>query len=397
MAKKVADMDIEDILAKLDKEFQPPEQLPRVKSNLLSLDIVLGGQGIPLGKTIEISSDSGVGKSTMLLHVARNLCMQGYRVVWIDTESATDPEFLDKMRLTEFIETGMFRIYQEATFAAVEKILDTLIPTGQIPFIVIDSLANMTSESKVVSTVFDKANAKSIDTNQVAGDARYQTSFMKKYKFMANKYQTTIFFVNQFRQFIPTSYGQVAKTVSSGAKAVRYNMDCCIELLPAGKIKGKRKTINGEEEINIGSNVNFFIREKSRICDGGIKVPGAIYFGQGFSNIATIAILMEKKQVEYNGKYVKMLNKVGSSYTLTFGGEQMKVMYQSGLREAITKNYDTIMSEFDASDFNVVQDDLNSAADIDINEDSVNFDENEVVYNSDGTVVDSGDNTDYEE
>ena len=326
------------------------------------------------------------------------MLFRSYRVVWIDTESATDDDFLRKMHLMEFKEAGMFKIYQEATFAAVEKILDTLIPTGQIPFIVIDSLANMTSESKVTSTVFDKANAKSIDTNQVAGDARFQTSFMKKYKFMANKYQTTIFFVNQFRQFIPTSYGQVAKTVSSGAKAVRYNMDCCIELLPAGKIKGKKQTINGEEEINIGSNVNFYIREKSRICDGGIKVPGAIYFGQGFSNIATMAILMEKKQIEYNGKYVKMLNKSGTSYTLTFGGNQIKVQYQSGLREAIKENYESIIAEFDPRDFNVVQDDLSTATNIDMDEETVNFDENEVVYDNSGVLIDEGDvETEYEE
>lgn len=384
MAKKKSldSVDIDDIFKELDKEFAPPETLPRVKSDLLSLDIVLGGTGIPLGKTIEIASESGVGKSTLLLHVSKNLCKQGYRVVWIDSEHATDDDLLTKMGLMTYVNSGMFKIYQEDTFAAVEKILDSIIPTGQVPFIVIDSLANITSESKTASTIYDKAVAKSIDNLQVAGDARFQTLFMKKYKSMSSRNNVTIFFVNQIRQFIPTGYGQIAKAVHSGAKAVKYNMDCIIDLISAGKIKGKKHTINGEEEIDIGSNVFFYIKEKSRICQGGVKVPGAIYFGQGFSNIATVKILMEMKKVPYGNKMVKMLSQSGSKYTLTFGGQQISCIGQVELKKLIGEHYNDIIAEFDAQDFNVVQDDFSEATAIQIDEDpTAGMEEDELVYN----------------
>lgn len=381
MAKKkdLENIDINEVFKDLDKEFgQSNKPTTRVKSDLLSLDIVLGGNGIPLGKTIEIASESGVGKSTLLLHTSRNLCRQGYRVVWIDAEHATDDEFLDKMGLTEYVESGMFKIYRKDTFASIEKILDTLIPTGQVPFVVIDSLANITSESKILSTAYNK-DAKSIDNLQVAGDARFQTLFMKKYKSMSSEYNTTIFFVNQIRQFIPTGYGQIAKQVHSGAKAVKYNMDCIIDLISAGKIKGKKHTINGEEEIDVGSNVFFYIKEKSRICSGGVKVPGAIYFGQGFSNISTLKILMEMKKVPYNNRMIKMLGQSGSKYTLTFNNQQLSCIGQIELRKLIGEHYNELIAEFGAEDFNVVKENFDEAIAIQINDDPTKDMEDDIV------------------
>lgn len=390
--KSLDNLDIDNLLKDLNKEFSTTESLPRVKSDLLSLDIVLGGQGIPLGKTIEIASASGVGKSTLLLHVSKNLCRKGYRVVWIDTEYATDDELLEKMGLMEF-KGNLFNIFPVGTFESVEKILDTLIPTGQVQFVVLDSLANLTSEANLASTVYQKDVAKSVENKQVAGDARSQTLFMKKYKAMCAKNNVTMFFVNQLRQFIPTSYGQIAKEVHSGAKAVKYNMDCIIDLISAGKIKGKKTTINGEEEIDIGSNVFFYIKEKSRICQGGVKVPGAIYFGQGFSNISTVKILMEMKKVEYNGKMVKMLTQSGQTYTLTFNNQQITATYQTGLREAIREHYDEIIAEFGAADFNVIKDNFEQATSVDIQEDpTIGMEENEAVYDENDNEI-----TEYDE
>ena len=158
-------------------------------------------------------------------------------------------------------------------------------------------------------------------------------------------------------------------------------MDCIIDLISAGKIKGKKTTINGEEEIDIGSNVFFYIKEKSRICQGGVKVPGAIYFGQGFSNIATVKILMEMKKVPYNGKMVKMLSQSGQTFTLTFGGQQITATYQTGLKDAIRDHYDEIIAEFEATDFNVIKDDFEEATAVHINEDpTIGMTDDEAIY-----------------
>lgn len=389
--KNLEDINIDDLLNDLDKQYSSTKQLPRIRSNILSLDIVLGGQGIPQGKMIEICSASGVGKSTLMLHASKNLCAQGYRVIWIDTEYATDDELLNKMGLTEYQESGLFKIYRISTFTKVENVLDTLLPTKQVKFVVIDSIANLTSEAQQASTVYQKDIAKSIDIKQVAGDARTQTLFMKKYKAMCSENDVTMFCINQYRQFIPTGYGQVAKEVASGAKAVKYSQDCIIDLIPAGKIKGKKQTINGTEEIDIGSNVFFYIKEKSRISPGGVKVPGAIYFGQGFSNISTLKILMEMKKVPFEGRMVKMLTQSGQTYTLTFGGKQVKATYQTGLRKAIGENYDELMAEFTGEDFNVIKDEFDETVhNIDINEDPVS-DEDEVIYDNDGNEITSYD------
>lgn len=381
--KSLDNVNIDDILNDLDKEYNSTKPVEWIKSNILSLDIVLGGKGIPRGKMIEIASASGVGKSTLLLHVSRNVCAQGYRVVWIDTEYATDESLLEQMGLTEYKDTGLFNIYQVSTFTKVEKILDTLLPTQQVDFVVIDSLANLTSESQIASTVYQKEVARSIDNLQVAGDARSQTLFMKKYKAMSSENNVTMFFVNQLRQFIPTGYGQIAKEVHAGSKAVKYSQDCIIDLIPAGQVKGKKHTINGEEEIVIGSNVYFYIKEKSRICPGQVKVPGCIIFSKGFSNIATLKILMEMKKVPFEGRMVKMLTQSGQTYTLTFGGQQVKATYQSGVKEAIGQYYDDIMAEFSGEDFNVIKDDLDETVNnIAIDKDPTLGDEEEIVMDT---------------
>ena len=102
--KNLEDINIDDLLNDLDKQYSSTKQLPRIRSNILSLDIVLGGQGIPQGKMIEICSASGVGKSTLMLHASKNLCAQGYRVIWIDTEYATDD---DEKKIIETLKIDM--------------------------------------------------------------------------------------------------------------------------------------------------------------------------------------------------------------------------------------------------------------------------------------------------
>ena len=128
--KNLEDINRDDLLNDLDKQYSSTRQLPRIRSNILSLDIVLGGQGIPQGKMIEICSASGVGKSTLMLHASKNLCAQGYRVIWIDTEYATDDELLNKMGFTEYQESGLFKIYAVSTIDEGIEVL-TGVPAGK--------------------------------------------------------------------------------------------------------------------------------------------------------------------------------------------------------------------------------------------------------------------------
>lgn len=246
--KSPEEMSVETLMNKLDKKYSTFKETEFVKSNLLSMDIVMGGKGIPLGKTIDICSESGLGKSTLLLHVAKNLCDQGYKCIWIDSECALDDSILNGIDnpdpknnpvgpLMEHKNDKNFLLYTTSSFAGVEEILDSFMPTKQYQFIFIDSLTNITSESRLSSTVYDK-DAVSIDKVQVASDARLQSLFMKKYKAMSHETGVTIFFVSQQRTYINMGYGgKPSGATRAGGKAVKYNLDCMLDLINGGEIK----------------------------------------------------------------------------------------------------------------------------------------------------------------
>lgn len=370
--KSPEEMSVETLMNKLDKKYSTFKETEFVKSNLLSMDIVMGGKGIPLGKTIDICSESGLGKSTLLLHVAKNLCDQGYKCIWIDSECALDDSILNGIDnpdpknhpvgpLMEHKNEKNFLLYTTSSFAGVEEILDSFMPTKQYQFIFIDSLTNITSESRLSSTVYDK-DAVSIDKVQVASDARLQSLFMKKYKAMSHETGVTIFFVSQQRTYINMGYGgKPSGATRAGGKAIKYNLDCMLDLINGGEIKEKRETINGTEEIKIGRNILLCITEKCRFGPGNVKVPGVIYYGKGFSNASTLRRFMEIKQVADGNKLKPMLSNSGRSYTLILGDEKIKLDGGENVKNYIKDNFDKILTYFDSSDFALIKEDFQEA------------------------------------
>lgn len=368
--KSPTEISLEECITRLDKKYSSYESDEFVKTGLLSVDIVLGGNGIPMGKLIDVSSESGLGKSTLLLHIAKCLCDQGHRCVWIDAECALSDSILNGIDnadnkpvgpLMKYKEEGMFQIFTVSSYAAVEEILDMLIPQGDFKFYFIDSLTNITSEAFLKSTVYDK-DAKSVDSVTVAEDARVQSKFMKKVKVMAHDNRATIFFVSQQRTYINMGYGgKPSGAVRAGGKAIKYNMDCMIDIINLGEIKEKRHTINGEEEIKVGRNIALCITEKCRFGPGNVKVPAVIYYGKGYSNASTLRRFMETKEVADGNKLAPMLSNSGRSYTIRLGDEKIKLDGGNAVKDYIKNNFDTILSYFDASDFALVQEDFNEA------------------------------------
>lgn len=368
--KSPAELSTEECLSRLSRKYSGYTPDEFVKTGLLSVDIVLGGKGIPMGKLIDVSSESGLGKSTLLLHIAKSLCDQGHKCVWIDSECALSDSILNGIDnannapvgpLMKYKDEGMFEIFTVSSYAAVEEILDMLMPQGDFKFYFIDSLTNITSEAFLKSTVYDK-DAKSVDSVTVAEDARVQSKFMKKVKVFAKQYMATIFFVSQQRTYINMGYGgKPSGAVRAGGKAIKYNMDGMIDIINLGEIKEKKTTLNGEEEIKVGRNIALYIQEKCRFGPGNVKVPAVIYYGKGYSNASTLRRFMETKQVADGNKLVPMLSNSGRSYTIRLGDEKIKLDGGNAVKEYIKENFDKILSFFDASDFALVQEDFNEA------------------------------------
>lgn len=357
MAKKQS-ADLTSRLLELNKQYDAFKPEEYIESDIMSLDIVLGGKGIPKGKFIEVCSPSGLGKSTLLLHMARNLCEKGNKVLWIDAEGAGTESIIDGVGLKEYVmdednPEGNFILYKACLYGQIEEILDSILSTGEIDFVVIDSLTAIVPDALGIE--LEDKQSMSIMAQRPGFNAQIQTKFLQKYTSFKIKYNITFFFINQQRTKINiTGFGAPTSVGAAGGNAVAYSMDCRLELGSAGKITEKSDTLNGMEPAVIGANV-WIQSVKSRFSQPFIKVPGVIYFGKGYSNIMTLAGFMKMKQVEFEGKQIPMVSQSGAYFTVTANNEQKKVQGNIGLKNLIEENYDMLLSNFDVSDFSLIK------------------------------------------
>jgi len=402
MAKKsenLEEVDIDAIFDKLDKSFGTYEETKYVKTGLLPFDMVLGSKGIPLGKMIELASESGLGKSTIMMQVCKKLCDQGYQCLWIDSEYASDTDILGKMGLLEHINSGKFRFYQKNTFSEIEEILDPVLPTKKVHFVVIDSLTNITSLSRVQSTTYNK-EAVSVDKALMASDARLQSVFLKKYKRMVAEAGCTMFFINQMRASISMGFSPAGAggPKHAGGKAVKFNMDAIIDIINVGQIKEKQTILGNEDNRSIGNNLYLMIKEKSRVCVNNIKVPTALYKGKGLSSVVTLQLFMEGKKVDIGGKETPMIKQSKQTFTVSWLGKQESVVGKKALYNLISMNYDEILSCFDATDFMLDKDDFDEVKSMSHSDDDVaaDLDVDNVVLEENDVDDDGGEADDFE-
>ena len=357
MAKKDINENAQETLLELEKKYNALQADEFIKTDILSLDIVFGGQGIPRGKYIELCSPSGLGKSTLLLHASKNLCDAGYKVMWIDTEGASSEVLLNCFDLTNHLmskenSTGNFILYKACLYSQVDEIMDKVISTCNIDFVIIDSLTAIVPD--LLGETLDN-NLITIMQQRPGYSAQVQTRFIQKYMAFKIKYNTTFIFVNQQRTKINISgYGAPTTISAAGATAIGYSMDCRLELSNAGKITEKHETVNGIESVVVGANI-WIQSIKSRFSQPFIKVPGVIYFGKGYSNIMTLVGFMKMKQIEYNGEMYPMISQSGSFFKITTPHEQKQVQGNTELKEYISEKYDELISCFNISDFSLIK------------------------------------------
>lgn len=363
MARSRKTQDCSDIMksmAALNKEYDAFKEEEYIKTDLLTLDIVFGGKGVPRGKFIELCSPSGLGKSTLFLHMAKNLCAKGYKCIWIDSEGAASDSILSGVGVKEFLYSesnpeGNFFLFKASLYGDVEKILDTTLPSGDIDFVFIDSITSIIPDTRGDSIVTNK-EAMSILQSRPGLNAQIMTLFLEKYTVSKIKLGTTFFFINQQRTKINiTGMGAPTSTGAAGPNALGYSMDLRMELKNAGKIEETINTINGTEKVVIGSNV-WVESSKSRFSAPFIKVPGVIYFGKGFSNLMTLTAFLKLKNTEVDGVKTKMLTQGGAYFTVSYGNKSEKLFGTQNLKTYLSDHYNEILAEFTDADFSLVQD-----------------------------------------
>lgn len=324
---------LEDKLLGLSSKYKMYLGNEFLETGFTMIDMLLGG-GLPMNKMIEIFSESGYGKTTVVLSICKNLCKKGHRVLYIDAEGSIDNLvesmgfYKDDLVWSPDHPERPFTIIQTSYFEDIEEILEKLIPKydekgnptdSDFRLVVIDSVA-MLAPKEYKGDIGEKDGI-SIASNKPGVIAKLMTAFCKKFNGYKTAFNMSFFFINQLREDLSMSFVK-DQNKTTGGKALHYAEDITIKLIARKGGGESKKTITtgaGEkQEIVTGREVGIKTI-KNKITVSGIVLPLQVVYGKGISNLAAMPYILPHKIIKTkNGGEVRMLETSGSWSTLNF-------------------------------------------------------------------------------
>ena len=223
MADKVQDKstdrahNLQLALAKIEKDFGKgavmrlgETEIPKVEAistGCLTLDVALGIGGIPQGRIIEIYGPESSGKTTVALHCVAEVQKKGGTAAYVDAEHALDPVYASKLG----VNLDDLYISQPDSGEQALEIVETLVRSGAIDIIVIDSVAALTPQAELDGDMGD---------SHVGMQARLMSQALRKITAATSKSKCTLIFINQLREKIGVMYGNPETT--TGGKALKF-------------------------------------------------------------------------------------------------------------------------------------------------------------------------------
>ena len=210
-----------------------------ISTGSLSLDLALGIGGLPKGRIIEIYGPESSGKTTLALQVVAEAQKKGGICAFIDAEHAMDPIYAKKLG----VKTGELLISQPDTGEQALEIADTLIKSGSISVLVIDSVAALTPKAELEGEMGD---------HHVGLQSRLMSQALRKITASVSKSNTMIIFINQIRMKIGVMFGNPETT--SGGNALKFYSSVRMDIRRIGAIKDKDEIIGNSTRVKIVKN-----------------------------------------------------------------------------------------------------------------------------------------------
>ena len=270
-----------------------------VSTGSISLDMALGG-GIPKGRVIEIYGPESSGKTTLALNCVASFQRGGGQAAFIDAEHALDPEYAKKLG----VDTDNLLLSQPDSGEQALEIVETLVRSGAVEVIVVDSVAALTPKAEIEGDMGD---------SHMGLQARLMSQALRKLTSAVSKTNTTVIFLNQIRMKIGVMFGNPETT--TGGNALKFYSSVRIEIRKGGRIeKG-----TGDQKEVIGNEVRIKV-VKNKVYPP-FKTAGFILMyntgvSRGFDLLAT-------------GVKYELITKTGNTYSfgktkLGVGKEQSK-------------------------------------------------------------------------
>jgi len=214
----------------------PIEGIP---TGSLSLDIALGGQGIPRGRVVEVFGPESGGKTTLALHVVAGAQKGGGIAAFVDAEHALDPSWAKKLG----VELDTLLVSQPGSGEEAMQITEMLIRSNAVDVIVVDSVAALLPRKELEGEIGD---------SHVGLQARLMSQSMRKLTGAIAKSKTAVIFINQIREKIGVMFGSPETT--PGGRALKFYSSCRIDIRRIGSLKEGEEIIGQRVKARVVKN-----------------------------------------------------------------------------------------------------------------------------------------------
>ena len=267
---------------------KPVVAIEAISTGSLGLDIALGIGGLPKGRIVEIYGPESSGKTTLALHVIAEAQKSGGVCAFVDAEHALDPIYARKLG----VDLDDLLVSQPDSGEQALEITDTLVRSGAVDVLVVDSGAALTPKAELEGEMGDSLPGL---------QARLMSQALRKLTGSISKSNTLVIFINQIRMKIGVMYGNPETT--TGGNALKFYASVRLDIRRIGQIKDREEVVGSETRVKV---------VKNKVAPPFKQVQFDIMYGEGISKTGEMLEL---------GVKAGIVEKSGSWYS--FGGQKI--------------------------------------------------------------------------